>query len=86
MQKIVNAIHASSVWNKGKNASGLIWDENDYSVQPLINQVVAIIDTKYGFHQLTSNVFYDHFRCFARWRAASNCPVSTMPAMQTLKR
>ena len=61
VQKIVNAIHGSSVWKKGKNAIVVIWDENDYSVQPVINQVMAIVDTSYGFHQLTSNVFYDHF-------------------------
>lgn len=61
VQKIVNAIHASSVWNKGHNAIVVIWDENDYSVQPMINQVVAIVDTNYGFRQLQSNVLYDHF-------------------------
>jgi len=61
VQKIVNAIHGSSVWKKGKNAIVVIWDENDYSVQPVINQVMAIVDTNYGFHQLASNVFYDHF-------------------------
>jgi hypothetical protein len=61
VQKIVNAIHASSVWKKGKNAIVLTWDENDYSVQPNTNQVVTIVDTNYGFHQITSNVFYDHY-------------------------
>ncbi|HVN20049.1 MAG TPA: hypothetical protein VMU05_14785 [Dongiaceae bacterium] len=61
VQKIVAAIHSSSVWKKGKNAIVVIWDENDYSVQPITNQVVAIVDTNYGFHKLTSNVFYDHF-------------------------
>lgn len=61
VQKIVNAIHSSSVWHKGKNAIVVIWDENDYSVQPVINQVMAIVDTNYGFHQLQSGVFYDHF-------------------------
>lgn len=61
VQKIVNAIHASSVWKKGNNAIITIWDENDYSVQPIINQVVAIVDTNYGFHGITSSQFYDHF-------------------------
>ncbi|HYM78785.1 MAG TPA: alkaline phosphatase family protein [Candidatus Dormibacteraeota bacterium] len=61
IQKIVNAIHASSVWNKGKNAIVVVWDENDYSVQPINNQVMTIVDTNYGFHKITSNVFYDHF-------------------------
>jgi phosphatidylinositol-3-phosphatase len=61
VQKIVNAIHASPVWKSGRNAIVLTWDENDYSVQPVINQVVTIVDTNYGFHQLQSGVFYDHF-------------------------
>ena len=61
VQNIVSAIHASSAWKKGKNAIVVIWDENDYSVQPITNQVVTIVDTNYGFHQLTSNVFYNHF-------------------------
>lgn len=61
VQKIVNAIHGSSVWKKGKNAIVVIWDENDYSQQPITNQVMAIVDTNYGFHQLQSSVFYDHF-------------------------
>jgi len=30
-------------------------------VQPIINQVVTIIDTNYGFHGIQSNQFYTHF-------------------------
>ena len=59
--KIVNAIHASPVWKKGHNAIVVTWDENDYSTSPIINQVVTIVDTNYGFHEITSNQFYDHF-------------------------
>lgn len=61
VQKIVTAIHASQAWRFGRSAIVVIWDENDYSVQPIINQVAAIVDTNYGFHGTTSNVFYDHF-------------------------
>ena len=61
VQKIVGAIHSSSVWKKGKNAIVVTWDENDYSVQPITNQVFMIVDTNYGFHKITSNVFYDHY-------------------------
>jgi len=61
VQKIVNAIHASPAWKNGHNAIVVIWDENDYSLQPVINQVAAIVDTNYGFHGITSRVFYDHF-------------------------
>ncbi len=61
VQKIVNAIHASPAWKRGLNAIVVTWDENDYSVQPITNQVVTIVDTNYGFHKLQSGVFYDHF-------------------------
>jgi hypothetical protein len=61
LQKIVNAIHSSPVWNRGHNAIVVIWDENDYSVQPIINQVVAIVDSNYGFHGIQSSQFYTHF-------------------------
>ncbi|MBZ5721164.1 MAG: alkaline phosphatase family protein [Acidobacteriia bacterium] len=61
VQRIVTAIQASSVWTKGHNAIVVMWDENDYSVAPNINQVVLIVDTNYGFHNLTSGVYYNHF-------------------------
>jgi phosphatidylinositol-3-phosphatase len=61
VQKIVTAIHSSPVWELGHNAIVVIWDENDYAVQPIINQVFAIVDTNYGFHGLASNHYYTHF-------------------------
>jgi len=61
VQKIVNAIHSSPVWNQGNNAIVLTWDENDYAVQPIINQVVTVVDTNYGFHGIQSNQFYLSF-------------------------
>ena len=61
VQKIVTAIHGSSVWNRGHNAIVVIWDENDYAVQPIINKVVAIVDTNYGAHEVQSGEFYSHF-------------------------
>jgi phosphatidylinositol-3-phosphatase len=61
VQKIVSAIHASQVWQRGHTAIVVIWDENDYSQQPNTNQVVAIVDTNYGFHELQSGEFYTHF-------------------------
>lgn len=61
LQRIVTAIHASPAWRKGHNAIVTIWDEDDYSVSPTINQVAAIVDTNYGVHQITSNQFYTHF-------------------------
>jgi len=61
VEKIVNAIHNSPVWNKGHNAIVLTWDENDYAVQPIINQVVTVVDTNYGVHGIQSGQFYDSF-------------------------
>jgi hypothetical protein len=61
VQKIVTAIHGSRAWKEGHNAIVVVWDENDYSVQPIVNKVVAIVDTNYGFHQLRSGEFYTHF-------------------------
>lgn len=62
LQRIVTAIHASKVWTDGsKNAIVVVWDENDYSVQPINNRVVAIVDTSYGVHGVKSGTFYTHF-------------------------
>jgi phosphatidylinositol-3-phosphatase len=61
VQRIVTAIHNSPVWNRGHNAIVVTWDENDYSVQPIINQVVTIVDTNYGFHGTQSSQFYVSF-------------------------
>ncbi|HEY6768797.1 MAG TPA: alkaline phosphatase family protein [Candidatus Sulfotelmatobacter sp.] len=61
IEKIVNAIHGSDVWKSGHNAIVLTWDENDYAVQPIINEVVTIVDTNYGVHGVQSGAFYTHF-------------------------
>lgn len=61
VQKIVNAIHASNVWTNGRTAIITVWDENDYSVQPIVNRVVTIVDTNYGVHGVQSANFYTHF-------------------------
>ena len=61
VQKIVTGIHNSPAWKQGHNAIITVWDENDYSVAPVINQVVAIVDTNYGVWGTKSNQFYTHF-------------------------
>ena len=40
VQQIVTAIKASPVWTKGQTAIVIVWDESDYSVAPITNQVV----------------------------------------------
>ena len=63
VQRVVTAIHGSPAWKHGHNAIVLIWDENDYSLAPNTNQVVAIVDTNYGSHHKKSGKFYTHFSC-----------------------
>jgi len=58
---IVHAIHASKAWREGRNAIVVVWDENDYSFAPNVNQVLLIVDTNYGHHGVTSSTFYTHF-------------------------
>jgi hypothetical protein len=61
LQKLVTAIKASPVWHKGHNAIVIVWDENDYSISPITNQVALIVDTNFTRHRVTSNNFYTHF-------------------------
>jgi hypothetical protein len=61
VQKLVTSIHSSPTWKNGHNAIVVVWDENDYSLAPNINQVMTIVDTNYGFHKLQSAAFYTHF-------------------------
>ena len=61
LQKLVTSIKASPAWKKGNNAIVITWDENDYSVKPIVNQVVTIVDTNYGVHGKQSGRFYTHF-------------------------
>jgi hypothetical protein len=74
IKKLVGAIHASPVWKKGNNAIVVIWDENDYSVSPIVNQVVAIVDTSYGPHKVKSGVFYTHFNLLHTIEAGFGLP------------
>ena len=61
IQKIVTAIHGSPAWKKGRNAIVVLWDENDYSLSPITNQVMTIVETNHGHHHKTSGKFYTHF-------------------------
>jgi len=61
VQRLVTAIHNSPVWRRGNSAIVVLWDENDYSLKPNTNQVVAIVDTNYSSHRVQSTEFYTHF-------------------------
>lgn len=60
-QRIVTAIKRSPAWHEGKDAIVILWDENDYSTAPNVNQVLVIVDTNYGVHGLQSDASYTHF-------------------------
>ncbi len=61
LRRLVTAIHNSQVWRKGRNAIVVVWDENDYSATPNLNQVLTIIDTNYGDLGIHSTRRYTHF-------------------------
>jgi phosphatidylinositol-3-phosphatase len=60
VQRIVTAIKASPAWHDSRSAIVILWDENDYSTLTS-NQVVLVVDTNYGPHQLRSERFYTHY-------------------------
>ena len=79
VQSIVNAIKASPVWSKGKNAIVITWDENDYSPSPIINQVLTIVDKNYGTGAngepaTSSGQFYTHFSLLKTIEAGFRLP------------
>jgi hypothetical protein len=74
VQKLVTAIKASPAWKKGRNALVIIWDEDDYSVTPTVNQVLAIVDTNYKVHHIVSNNFYTHYNLFSTLETAFGLP------------
>jgi hypothetical protein len=61
IETLVTAIHQSKVWEKGKTAIVIVWDENDYSISPTTNQVLLTVDTNYGPKGVQSTKFYTHF-------------------------
>jgi len=74
VQKLVAAIHASKIWHDGHTAIVTVWDENDYSLSPNINQVIAIVDTNYGRHGVTSGQRYTHFSLLKSMEAGLELP------------
>jgi phosphatidylinositol-3-phosphatase len=73
VQRIVTAIKASPVWWNSRSAIVILWDENDYSTLTS-NQVVLIVDTNYGQHQVQSAQFYDHYSLTKTLDAAFRLP------------
>jgi hypothetical protein len=61
LNRLVNAIKSSPVWKTTNSAIVILWDENDYSLAPNINQVLVIVDTNYGVKGVKSAQYYNHF-------------------------
>lgn len=74
VENIVASIHQSPAWRNGRNAIVLLWDENDYSVAPITNQVIAVVDTSYGPRGLRSSAYYDHFSLLKSIEAGLGLP------------
>ncbi len=74
LRNIVNAIHDSPAWKEGRNAIVVLWDENDYSAVPNLNQVLVIVDTNYGVRGVQSNRFYTHFSLLKTLEAGLDLP------------
>ena len=72
VKKLVTSIKASKVWQRGKNAIVVVWDENDFGKGP--NQVVALVDTNYGKHGVSSKTPYSHFSLLKTLEAGFKLP------------
>jgi phospholipase C len=74
IQTLVTAIHQSNVWQRGKTAIVIVWDENDYSISPTTNQVLLTVDTNYGPRGVQSKKFYTHFSLLKSIEAGFGLP------------
>jgi hypothetical protein len=74
LRTLVAAIHRSPAWNRGRNAIVIVWDENDYSFVPNLNQVLLTVDTNYGPHGVKSNKYYTHFSLLRTLEGAFRLP------------
>ena len=75
LERLVGAIHSSPAWTEGNNAIVIVWDENDYSVNPTTNQVVLLVDTNNpNAHGTKSNKFYTSFSLLRTMEAGFGLP------------
>jgi hypothetical protein len=74
VQKLVTAIKRSPAWSDGNNAIIVMWDENDYSLAPNVNQVMLIVDTNYGVKGVQSARRYTHFSVLKTLEAGFELP------------
>lgn len=74
LRNLVKEIKDSKAWEKGRSAIVVVWDEDDYSVSPTTNRVLAIVDTNYGKHGMRDNTFYTHFSLLKSLEAGFRLP------------
>ncbi len=74
IQTLVKAIHDSPAWKDGRSAIVVLWDENDYSATPNVNQVLTVVDTNYGEQGVQSSQFYTHFSLLKSIEAGLGLP------------
>ncbi len=74
MRQIVTAIKQSPVWFHSNSAIVILWDENDYSIAPNVNQVLLIVDTSYGTHGVSSSKSYNHFSLLKSMESGLHLP------------
>jgi hypothetical protein len=74
VRKLVSAIKASPAWSDKRSAIVLLWDENDYSTAPNVNQVMLVVDTNYGAHHVVSGKRYTHFSLLKSIEGALGLP------------
>ncbi len=75
LQRLIVAIKSSPAWKRGSNAIVIVWDENDYSVNPTTNKVALLVDTNdqdgYG---IKSDKFYTSFSLLKSMEAGFGLP------------
>jgi hypothetical protein len=83
LERLVEAIHASRVWDEGRNAIVIVWDENDYSgllnsgAFPQQNQncvVLTVEVNRQSENGVKSNTFYTSFSLLKSVEAAFGLP------------
>lgn len=70
--KVITGIKNSPVWQMGRNAIILTWDENDYT--NAANRVVFLAETNYAPNGYVSNTPYDHYSLLLTLEAGFGLP------------
>ena len=84
IERLVQAIKASRVWNEGRDAIVIVWDENDYSGLPNNtngvfppqnqNKVVLTVETNYADSGVLSRAYYNSFSLLKSMEAGFGLP------------